>query len=171
MKPLISLAILLVVISKASARNCDTLKFKKLESISRKVVVTVIDFKSALLLVENLELNKCADYIKERHKKEYVEASLTSLFGEVCLKNNSYYSTNEYVKYAKRNSGSAEEEISFKLEQLFVRQPEYVLSSIGNDKSLFDQLEWGFVNNHYYDKNDQSESRVKTSLHRKPQLL
>jgi hypothetical protein len=147
MKQIIFIAILFFTVGNASAQNGDPIKFKGLMAISREKTVTDSEFKIALRLVKNLDFNTCPDYIKKKNGEEYVAAGLTSLFGEICLKNNSHNAVNEYINYMKRNSGSAEEAISFCFEKLFVQQPEYTLSLIGYNKGLLNELEWGFVSN------------------------
>jgi hypothetical protein len=170
MKQIIIFSILLLTILQVSAQFCDPVKFKKLESTSQKVIVTDSEFTDALTLVRNLERNKCSDYIKKRNGEEYVVASLTYLFGEICLKNNSSNAVHEYINYMKRHHGSTEEQISFSLERLFVKQPGYVLSSTGYNKDLLNQLVWGFVNNHYYTEKDQKKVTKNGSSNIKPQL-
>ncbi|MEP6610586.1 MAG: hypothetical protein ABJA76_01830 [Mucilaginibacter sp.] len=142
-------ALLLFITANTFAQNCDPAKFRKLETFSLKQAVTDSEFTIALRLVKNLDRNKCSDYIKKRNGQEYVAAVLTELFGKICLKNNSLNAVKEYINYEKRHHGSAEEQLSFSLEELFARQPEYVLSTIGYDKYLLNSLVWGFLNNHY----------------------
>jgi hypothetical protein len=170
MKQIILFAILFLTAGYLSAQHCDPAKFRKLELLSRKQTVTDSEFTNALRLVKNLDRNKCSDYIKKRKGEKYVEASLTGLFGKICLKNNSLNAVKEYINYEKRHHGSAEEQLSFSLEELFTRQPEYVLSTIGHDEYLLNSLEWGFVNNHYYTNEDQEKIRKNTDAKVKPQL-
>ena len=51
----------------------------------------------------------------------------------------------------KRQKGSADEEIAIGFEPIFAKWPDYVLSRIANDKDLLNQLEWGFVSNHFHE--------------------
>lgn len=148
MKPLIILTIGWFATLNVSAQNCDPGTFRKLEILSRKGLVTDSEFMTALTLVKSLEKNDCVDYVKKKNGEEYVESGRTSLFGDICLKNNSLNAIQEYINYMKRHHGSAEEQISFSFEKLFARQPEFVLSIVGYNKDLLNQLEWGFVNNH-----------------------
>jgi hypothetical protein len=148
MKPLIITTILLLSTFSVFAQNCDPGKFRKLEILTRKEVVTDSEFTKALALVKSLEKNDCVDYVKKRNGEEYIESGRTSLFGDICLKNNSLNAVQEYINYIKRHSGSAEEQISFSFEKLFAKQPGYVLSIVGYNKDLLNLLEWGFVNNH-----------------------
>ncbi|MCO5945332.1 hypothetical protein [Mucilaginibacter flavidus] len=170
MKQIILFALLVVIAANTFAQNCDPAKFRKLETLSRKQVVTDSEFTIVLRLVKNLDRNKCSDYIKKRNGQEYVVAVLTELFGKICLKNNSLNAVKEYVNYVKRHHGSAEEQLSFSFEELFVRQPEYVLSTIGYDEYLLNSLVWGFVNNHYYTSDDQKKVTKNTDGKVKPQL-
>ena len=170
MKQFLLFAILIVVATNTSAQNCDPAKFRKLELLSRKQIVTDPEFTIALRLVKNLDRSKCSDYIKKRNGQEYVAAVLTELFGKICLKNNSLNAVKEYINYEKRHHGSAEEQLSFSLEELFAGQPEYVLSTIGYDEYLLSSLEWGFVNNHYYTSDDQEKVTKSSDADVKPQL-
>jgi len=147
MKSLIISTILLLSTFRISAQNCHPGTFRKLEILSRKELVTDSEFTKALALVKSLEKGNCVDYVKKRNGEEYVESGRTSLFGDVCLKNNSLTAVREYVNYMKRHNGSAEEEIGLSFEKLFAKHPEYVLSLVGYNKDLLNQLEWGFVNN------------------------
>ncbi len=72
------------------------------------------------------------------------------MFGKICLHSDGPGAVDEYIKFMKRQKGSADEEISFCFEPLFAKWPGYVLSRIANDKFLLDQLDWGFVNNHFH---------------------
>jgi hypothetical protein len=170
MKQIFLFAILFLIAADAAAQNCDPEKFRKLEVLCQKQVVTDSEFTAALRLVKNLDRNKCSDYTKKRKGEDYVEASLTELFGKICLKNNSLNAVKEYINYEKRHHGSAQEQLSFSLEELFVRQPEYVLLTIGYDECLLNSLEWGFVNNHYYTSDDQKKVTKNADAKVKPQL-
>jgi len=170
MKRFFLFAILIFIAANAFAQNCDPAKFRKLDVLSRKQIVTDSEFTIVLRLVKNLDRNRCSDYIRKRKGQEYVVGGLTALFGEICLKNNNLNAVKEYVKYVKRHHGSAEEQLSFSFEELFVRQPEYVLSTIGYDEYLLNSLEWGFVNNHYYTSDDQKKVTKNTDAKVKPQL-
>ncbi len=52
--------------------------------------------------------------------------------------------------------GSAEEEISFSFERLFMKYPEIVLKKIGDNEALLDRIIWGFLNNRYYGSKNPS---------------
>jgi hypothetical protein len=149
MKHLIILILLsCITVNLFGQTNCDS-KFKELYSLSKKDTITPNELSASLQIVKALELNRCTDYNKTNKKGDLlIDETLTSILGKICLKSNSHVAINAYINYMKRHHGSAEEEISFSFERLFVQQPEYVLTVIGYDKTLLNQLEWGFVNNH-----------------------
>jgi len=99
----------------------------------------------AVQLLKKLERDKCSDYIG---KNGSVITGRTYLFARICIVRNSQKSVEEYIKYLKRQHSSAEEQLSFSFEEIFVQRPEDVLSLIKNDHDLLNQLGWGFVNNH-----------------------
>lgn len=128
--------------------NCDPIKFKQLLSLSKKATITPTEFSSAMVTVKELEATRCVEYSVRVHRVDSVVSTLTEVFGEICLKCNNPNAVKEYVNYMQRHTGSAEEEISFQFERLFVQQPGYILSLIGDNKDLLNQLVWGFLNNH-----------------------
>lgn len=130
--------------------NCNSKDFKKLFALSNQASVADSTFTAGLKIFKKLEAGKCHDYTTKNVKHpDSVIASLTRIFGDICLKANSRRAINEYVTYLNRHTGSAEEQLSFSFEQLFVQQPADVLSVIGTDNRLMKHLVWGFVNNHY----------------------
>lgn len=134
--------------------NCDPNDFELLKSACSKSKLKEAEFVSYLTIVKKLESNKCLEYVQKNNGIEYIETGLTYLLGELCLIANSDESVEEYIKYLKRNSGSAEEQRSFSFEYLFKQNPERVLSFIKYDKELLDHLVWGFMNNRLYGEND-----------------
>jgi hypothetical protein len=151
LKPLFILFALLLTMSGLYAQNeygCGIVHFKTLTYISKKDSVTDSDLNAAVQCVKTLEERRCEDYTGKKNGVEYVIATCTSLFGDICLKKNDFKAVDAYIKYMNREHGSAEEQISFSLEKLFVQRPEDVLSLIGYNKDMLNQLEWGFVNNH-----------------------
>jgi hypothetical protein len=148
MKQIVVLIILLFTASFLFGQSRCSKVFKRLQDLSKKNTVTPADFSSALLLVKALEANFCTDYIINKNGVDSVIAGRASLFGEICVKNNSTIAVEEYINYIKRHHGSAEKQISFSFEKLFTQRPGDVLSFIGYDEDLLNKLEWGFVNNH-----------------------
>jgi len=137
--------------------NCDPKDFRKLISISKSKAISDSEFKSTMIIVKRLEKNRCWDYDIKKNGQDYAVNSLTYLFGEICLIKNDSSAIQEYINYMKRNTSSAEEQIGFSFEHLFVKQPEIVLSLIDYDTELLDQLAWGFINNRYYGPIDPYE--------------
>lgn len=150
MKQIILLVLICISASSFAQKQCVQ-DFKLLQSLSKNAIITDSVFDKGVLLTKRLEANKCADYTINKNGVENLIANRTELFGGLCLKKNNLHAVAEYIKYMKRQSGSAEEEMCFLLEKLFVQRPEDVLVTIGNDKSLINQLAWGFINNHYSD--------------------
>jgi hypothetical protein len=134
--------------------NCGHPQFKKLIVIARKDSITDSDILVAVKLVKELEKTKCSDYTGKKNGQDSVIATRTGLFGEICLKKNDHKAVDEYIKYMKREHGSAEEQLSFYFEKIFVKRSADALALIGNNTDLLNSLEWGFVNNeHFTSKN------------------
>jgi hypothetical protein len=150
MKRAILLLLICTSTSLLAQKQCVQ-DFKLLQSLSKNATITNAVFDEAVLITKKLESNKCADYAVNKTGVETVAASRTELFGGLCLKKNNLHAVTEYINYMKRQHGSAEEELSFLFERLFVQRPEDVLVIMGNSKDLINQLAWGFVNNHYED--------------------
>jgi len=148
MKPILIPIILLTAVINSFAQIKCSPKFQQLIVFSKKHVITNDDFLASLAIVKNLESNNCLDYVVKKNGEETVISGRTYLFGEICLKNNSRHAVKEYVNYIKRHRGSAEEQISFSFERLFVNRPEDVLSVIGLNNFFLDHLVWGYLNNH-----------------------
>lgn len=144
---LVTLSLYAIVLYAQNDYNCGRPQFKKLITIARKDSITDSDIFIAVKLVKELEKTRCSDYTGKKNGQAYVIATRTGLFGEICIKKNNYNAVNEYIKYMKREHGSAEEQLSFSFEKIFVERPADVLSLIGNDADLLNSLEWGFVNN------------------------
>ena len=125
------------------------IQFKELTTISKKDSITDKDLDIAVQLLKKLEKDKCSDYIGKKNGNEYVISGRTYLFGQICLKTNSQSAVKEYINYLKREHGSAEEELGYLFEKIFIQQPEYVLLMTENNENLLNQLAWGFLNNHY----------------------
>jgi hypothetical protein len=171
LKPLFILFALSLFMFGLHAQNdygCGIGQFKRLSYISKKDSVSDSDLKAAVQCVEILEKRRCEDYTGKKKGVEYVIATCTSLFGDICLKKNDFKSVRAYIKYMNREHGSAEEQISFSFEKLFVQRPEDVLSLISDNKDLLNQLEWGFVNNHY--GNLSSKNYKAVFYHLNPEL-
>jgi hypothetical protein len=148
-----ALSIFIIITLNASAQtNCDPRAFKKLISFSKKRSLSDKQFTGALLIVKKLELASCADYEVKTKGVNYQLASLTELLGNICINTNTPTAVNEYVLYMKRHSTSADEQMAFSFEQIFVKQPAYVLTAVGQNTALLDQLEWGVVNNQHHIK-------------------
>ena len=148
LRPILILLFFLLCFSALHAQTgCDINQFKALTIISKKDSLTDMDLDISVQLLKKLERNKCSDYIGKKNGREYVISGRTYLFGEICLRRNNYNAVKEYINYMKRNSGSAEEQISFSFERIFAKRPEDVFTIIGFDKKLLDDIVWGFLNN------------------------
>lgn len=151
------LLFLFAILNVIGQNNCNPKDFRKLILISKSKTISDSVFKEALIIVKRLEKNRCSDYEIKKNGENYIETSLTYLLGEICLIKNDSSAIKEYINYMNRNAGSAEEQICFSFEHLFVRQPKIVLSLIGSDTLLLDDIVWGFVNNRYYGASDPYE--------------
>jgi hypothetical protein len=150
MKTRLSAIVFLLVCSATFGQsNCNPKDFKKLFSLSKQPALTDAEFSIGLKLFKKLEAGKCSDYSTKNPKgQNSVIAPLTAIFGDICLKANSRRAISEYIGYLQRHHGSAEEQLSFSFEKLFVKRPADVFALVGNDADLEGDLVWGFVNNH-----------------------
>lgn len=124
----------------------------QLLAYSEKTQIDSLQFSSALRIFRNLEAKGELDVAARRFRTDDESSeTVVRMFGKICLKSKSPRAADEYIKFMKRQKGSADEEISFCFEPLFVRWPGYILSRIADNKDLLGLLEWGFVNNHYHD--------------------
>src|SRR6185312_9280034 len=146
-KAILFTALLSSSLSLFAQTSCDQ-QFKRLLIFSKKDKVSDTEFLTVLQMVKKMELQQCSDYVVSKNGEVIIDETLASLFGKICLTGNSRNAIKAYIEFVKRNMGSADEEMSILLEKLFVKHPQYVLSIVGYDKDLLNQLEWGFVNNH-----------------------
>ena len=154
------LVLLILVLSQVRAYLNSNSDFEYLYHLSRKRVVTYHEYLTSVPVVVNLEKNRCSDYVVKHKGVEVTIASLTYMFGQICLKCDDERSITGFIKYLNRHRGSAEEEPACSLERIFVKNPVKVLSIIGSNKENLDLLEWGFVNNHYRDLNQRNCKEV-----------
>ncbi|MDN3583489.1 hypothetical protein [Mucilaginibacter flavus] len=143
----LSIIFFIITLNASAQANCDPQAFKKLVSVSKKHALSDRQFTDALVIVRQLESAGCPDYEVKIKGTNYQLACLTELLGTLCIKTNTPAAVNEYVLYLKRHSASAEEQMAYSFEQIFVKQPAYVLAAVGQNTALLDQLEWGVVNN------------------------
>ncbi len=143
----LSIIFFIITLNASAQTNCDHQAFKKLISLSKKHTLSDKQFTDALVIVKQLEFAGCPDYEVEIEGINYQLACLTELLGTLCIKTNTPTAVNEYVLYLKRHSASAEEQMAYSFEQIFIKQPAYVLAAVGQNMALLDQLEWGVVNN------------------------
>lgn len=121
------------------------------------------------------DLLKCTDitvYLINRKYYRYIDStssiskhilysshSLTKTYADLCLKYGGEFGVHSYINYCNINRNSAEEEISFSLERIFVKFPEITLDEIKKDSRLLDRLIWGFLNNRYYGARNPYEDK------------
>jgi hypothetical protein len=80
----------------------------------------------------------------------YISHSLTKTFSDICIKAGGQLGVDYYLKYLNFTDGSAEEERLYALERIFVKFPELVLNTIGQDTLLLSDISWGFRVNRFY---------------------
>lgn len=150
MKQIIIASLTLMSITNLFAQNSDQ-RLNQLLYYSKKTQIDSVQFSSTLKIFKSLEASHELDVSARRSRKDD-ESSMTVLrmFGEICLHSESFKAADEFIKFMKRQKGSADEEISICFEPLFAKWPDYVLKRIADDKDLLNQLEWGFINNHFH---------------------
>ncbi len=149
----------LISVKAFNQTDCDSTLFKQLFYFSESKTISDIDFKNCCVIAENLLKIKCTDYIKELNGENYRISTLTYMFGNICLNANSLNSVKAYLHYYKENEGSAEEQLDFSLENIFVKRPsdfmnEFIKKDSLTKERIISGLSWGFLNNRLYGAND-----------------
>jgi len=133
--------------------------------IKEKSIITQNDLEISWQITQKLYNLKYTDYIDSvANGMEYVSHSLTKIFSDICIKANNKMGVDYYFNYLDFTYGSAEEERSFGLERLFVKNPEIVLNEIGINYDFLDQIVWGFLNNRYYGALNPYEENDYTAM-------
>jgi len=126
-------------------------KFDILIETLEKDKISIREFNKCKNITNELSNYNYYDYIDSVNNRTlYISHSLTKTFADICIKYGGEYGVKYYLDYVNQNMGSAEEEISFSLERIFMKYPETTLKQIGTDQDLLDKLIWGFINNRYY---------------------
>ena len=164
MKKILVASLVLLSVINLSAQNNDR-ELGQLLSYSKKTQIDSVQFSLALKIFRSLETKRELDVAarRSRHDDES-SATVVRMFGKICLNSDRPVAVDEYIKFMKRQKGSADEEISSCFEPLFAKWPGYILSHIANDKDLLDLLEWGFVNNHFHDLTPKNYRAIFFSL-------
>ncbi|MDR3695843.1 hypothetical protein [Mucilaginibacter sp.] len=171
MKKILVISLLLFPVFKLFAQHTER-QLDQLLSYSKIKQIDTTQFNSALKIFRSLETRRELDVAVRRSPNDD-ESSETVLriFGTICLHSNSPKAVDEFIKFIKRQKGSADEEIPTSFEPLFAKWPDYVLIRIANDKDLLNQLEWGFVNNHFHDLTTKNCRTIFYSLNPKIKYL
>ena len=167
MKFFLVISLIFIPIFNLFAQNSDR-QLDQLLSYSKIRQIDPTQFSSALKIFRRLEARKELE-VAVRRSRDDDESSETvlRLFGKICLHSNSPLAVDEFIKFIKRQKGSADEEIPISFEPLFAKWPDYVLIRVANDKDLLNQLEWGFVNNHFHDLTTKNCRTIFYSLNPK----
>jgi hypothetical protein len=159
--------------------NCDSTLFKFLMESGNKKSLTLVEFQKCKKIVDSLWKHQCYDYVKTINEENYAITTLTLEFGKICVKANSDIAVKAYIEYLNKNKVSAEEQLSFSFENLFVKRPESVLINISKQDSvtkerLLSSLAWGFVNNRMYgaiDPNQDDPFKAMTVYDKPPKRI
>jgi hypothetical protein len=142
--------------------NCDSTSFKRLLHYGDLKSITDVEFSKCCDIVDTLWIRHCHDFDKDVNGEHFAVTSLTYIFGKICIKANSPYAVKAYIDYVIKNKGSAEEQLDYSLENIFVKRPDNVMRQISmkdsaNKESLLSGLAYGFVNNRNYGSKDPFE--------------
>jgi hypothetical protein len=107
---------------------CDSSSFKQLIKFHDSVEITDNDLKKCCHIVDSLLKNNCTYFILKREYHNYF--TLTSIFGDICVKANSTNSVKAYIDYYLKNPNSPEEQLEYSLEDIFFKRPKDVLNEI-----------------------------------------
>ena len=159
---LVLMLLFILRINCYSQAPCDSSLFKFLMASGNKKSLTLDEFQKCKKVVDSLWKHHCYDYIKTINEESYGITTLTLEFGKICIKANSDIAVKAYIEYLNKNKGSAEEQLSFSFENIFVKRPESVLLNISKQDSvtqdrLLSRLAWGFVNNRMYGAIDPAQ--------------
>jgi len=112
--------------------------------------------------VANNEFGKCVKYVNmlldssitelviTKDSTLFEQYTLTSLFGNICVKLNTILSIRAFMGYLKKNEFSSEEQLSYSFQEIFWANPDLVLSEIETlqkEKRIYylDRLSYGFL--------------------------
>jgi hypothetical protein len=152
---------------KTFGQQCESCKkeFDTLLLFKGKSIVSETDLEKSWQITRKLFNLRYTDYIDcIADESRYVSHSLTKTFSDICIKAGGKLGVEYYLKYWHLSKGSAEEERSFALERIFVRNPEEVLNQIGRDNDILEDLTWGFLNNRYYGAKNPFEDTEYSAL-------
>ena len=131
MKLNIYLLIIFILFSPSKVFNqvpCDSNSFEQLIKYKESPVITDNDLKKCCHILDSLLKNKCTYFILKREYHNYF--TLTSIFGDICLKANSPNSVKAYIDYYLKNYNSPEEQLEYSLEDIFIKRPKDVMNEI-----------------------------------------
>jgi len=171
MKKILAICLIFIPAFNLFAQNSNR-QLDQLLSYSKKKQIDLTQFSSALKIFRSLEARHELD-VSVRRSRDDDESPETVLriFGKICLHSNSPIAVDEFIKFIKRQKGSADEQIPMSFEPLFAKWPDYVLTRIANHEDLLKQLEWGFVNNHFHDLTTKNCGAIFYSLNPKIRYL
>ena len=107
---------------------CDSSSFKQLISFQESVRITDDDLNKCCHIVDSLLENNCTYFILKR--EFYNQFTLTTIFGDICIKANSINSVKAYINYYLKNRNSPEEQLQYSLGEIFAKRPKDVLNEI-----------------------------------------
>jgi len=173
------LIILLLPLKGFNQEQCDSTLYKELIHFSNSKTITDSDFKKCCVITENLLKAKCNDYLKEINGQSYCITTLTYTFGKICINANSINAVREYLKYFLEKKGSAEEQLSFSLENIFVKRPrdfmnEFARKDSATKERILEGLVWGFLNNRCYgtvDPHSDNPMKAMTVYDNPPKMV
>jgi hypothetical protein len=176
---MVLLLTLLVYTNSICQENCDSALFKQLIKYGNSKTLSLEDFQKCQTIVNQLWVQHCYDYLKVINNENYRLTSLTYEYGRICLKANPDYAINAFIDYIIDNKNSAEEQIDFSFEKLFVKYPKRVLIDMSKFDSdtkndLLWRLSWGFVNNRCYgpiDPFDDNPFKAMTVYNNPPKVV
>lgn len=158
----IGIVLILCVLIKFNLQaqnDCDSTLFKQLLKYGKSKTISIEDFQKCQHIVNQLWIQHCQFYTKVINDQNYVISSLTFEYGKICIKANPEYSVKSFIDYIIDNKNSAEEQIAFSFENIYVKYPKAVLIEISNfdnetRKEMIILLALGFVNNRCYGSKD-----------------
>jgi len=127
--------------------NCDSTIFKQLIHYRDLPTITDAEFVKCCEITNTLLKDQCHYYFLKREYQNLIP--LTLVFGEICLKVNSVSSVKAYIDSYLKNKGSAEEQIDYSLEDIFIKRPRNTMNEISkkdsvSKESLLFGLAYGF---------------------------
>ena len=133
--------------------------FDTLIMYSQKPNIAKNEFGKCVKYVNMLLDSNITELVIIKDSTLFEQYTLTSLFGNICVKLNTIRSIRAFMGYLKKNEFSPEEQLSYSFQEIFWANPDIVLTEIETFKKeerklYLERISYGFLN---YDPKEMSD--------------